>query len=49
LDCYRIRFYAGDTNLRGHYKVIQPDANADELLAQISNGEHSMFVDFVPV
>jgi hypothetical protein len=49
LDCYRIRFYAGDTKLPGHYKVIQPDANADELLAQISNGEHSMFVDFVPV
>jgi hypothetical protein len=42
-------FYAGDTKLTGHYKVIQPDANADELLLQISNGKHSVFVDFVPI
>ena len=42
-------FYAGDTKLPGHYKVIQPDSNADELRVRISNGKHSVFVDFVPI
>jgi hypothetical protein len=42
-------FHAGDTKLpAGHYKVTQPDANADLLLVESINGAHSVFVEFVP-
>jgi len=42
-------FYAGDTKLpAGHYKVTQPDANADLLLVESINGAHSVFVEFAP-
>ena len=42
-------FYAGDTKLpAGHYKVSQPDANADLLLVESINGAHSVFVEFAP-
>jgi len=32
----------------GHYKVSQPDANADLLLVESINGAHSVFVEFAP-
>ncbi len=32
----------------GHYKVTQPEANADLLLVESINGAHSVFVEFVP-
>jgi hypothetical protein len=42
-------FYAVDTKLpTGHYKVAQPDANADLLPIEGINGAHSVFVEFVP-
>jgi hypothetical protein len=42
-------FYAGNAKLpAGHYKVTQPDANADLLMVESINGAHSVFVEFVP-
>lgn len=40
-------FYAGNAKMpAGHYAVTQPDADADILLIEDSDGSHSVFVEY---